>query len=56
MTQTSCPRAKSDMTPCYIKNGDIAIALKSDHQTQICVGCEHLITSLYKDRLQSEEE
>ena len=30
-----CPRAKSDMTPCVIKDGELARA-----DTRHCVGCD----------------
>lgn len=40
-----CPRAKSTMTPCYVKDGDLAVALAitgwgADRGRKICVGCE----------------
>lgn len=35
---TECPRRKSDMTPCYLKDGDMAEGLRGD--TPICVGCD----------------
>lgn len=34
-----CPRARSEMTPCVIKDGAIAYAISSS-DTPICVGCE----------------
>jgi hypothetical protein len=34
-----CPYAKSDMTPCVRRDGDVCWAFASDGQP-ICVGCE----------------
>lgn len=34
-----CPYAKSDMTPCVIKDGAICFAMNS-RGNPICVGCE----------------
>jgi len=36
---TYCPRAKSDMTPCVVRDGTIAYAMSS-MDAPICVGCE----------------
>lgn len=38
-----CPFAKADMTPCYIRDGEIVI-VKNSRGTQTCVGCGKLIT------------
>ncbi len=35
---TTCPRQRSDMTPCYLKDGDLAEGLRGD--TPVCVGCD----------------
>jgi hypothetical protein len=44
-----CPHAKSDMTPCYIKDGDVALCYMTpsmDWKNETrgppthCVGCE----------------
>jgi len=35
-----CRYAKSDMTPCVIRDGSVAFAM-DDHDQPICVGCEH---------------
>jgi hypothetical protein len=35
-----CPRAKSDMTPCAIKDGELAIGCNSDATQFMCVGCD----------------
>lgn len=48
-----CPYAKSDMTPCYLKDGDIAIATTGDER-KICVGCEHKIEVLRDKELKSK--
>lgn len=34
-----CPNAKSSMTPCYIKDGDMCI-VEAGHLGLVCVGCE----------------
>ena len=39
MTATNCPYAKSDMTPCVIRDGSICYAANS-FDKPICVGCE----------------
>lgn len=48
-----CPRAKSDMTPCYLRDGDLAVALATKGwgagQREICVGCEYGIGLLKAD-------
>jgi hypothetical protein len=36
---TACPYAKSDMTPCVIKDGPMCWAV-GDGDRPICVGCE----------------
>jgi hypothetical protein len=35
-----CPYAKSDMTPCVLKDGPICFAIGLGDRP-ICVGCEH---------------
>jgi hypothetical protein len=51
---SKCPRAKSDMTPCYIKDGDLAIAIANAGwgagARKICVGCEYGIGLLREQR------
>jgi hypothetical protein len=39
MMQQTCPYAKSDMTPCYIKDGKVVEVFISGKPS--CVGCEH---------------
>jgi hypothetical protein len=39
MRDKTCPYAKSDMTPCVIRDGDICYAMGS-YDNPICVGCE----------------
>jgi hypothetical protein len=34
-----CPYARSDMTPCVLKDGEICFAMNSADEP-ICVGCE----------------
>lgn len=43
-----CPYAKSDMTPCFIKDGEVVIAKDGEHD--ICVGCERRIDRLKKEQ------
>lgn len=40
-TETACPWAKSEMTPCVIKDGQIcfALSLNNNNDNPICVGC-----------------
>ena len=35
-----CPYARSDMTPCVRRDGDMCWAMDANDQP-ICVGCEH---------------
>lgn len=42
-----CPYAKSDMTPCFIRDGDVVIV--KDAEREICVGCERGIDRLRKE-------
>ena len=35
-----CKYAKSEMTPCVMKDGDICWAFGNDEKP-VCVGCEH---------------
>ena len=42
MPTKECPYAKSDMTPCYLKDGDLVV-VGSDER---CVGCERKIDRL----------
>jgi len=37
---TDCPYAKSDMTPCYYRDGVIVEVMIGGHKS--CVGCEHM--------------
>jgi hypothetical protein len=40
-TMTTCPRKKSDTTPCVITDGPVAYAFRSEvNPSPICVGCE----------------
>lgn len=50
MTQ-DCPRAKSAMTPCVMRDGELAMCYSDTHislQTPppLCVGCNRSVTSL----------
>lgn len=49
-----CPRAKSEMTPCYVKDGDLAVITADigprSGERRICVGCEHDIGLLREER------
>ena len=50
-----CPRAKSDTTPCYLRDGDLAVALAGGVR-QICVGCEYGIGLLREEREKFNKE
>lgn len=39
MAKQHCPYARSDMTPCVIKDGPVCYAMDSKDEP-ICVGCE----------------
>lgn len=39
-----CPRAKSDMTPCVARDGDLA-----DADDSVCVGCGSNSSNLLKE-------
>ena len=55
-----CPRAKSDMTPCYLRDGDLAVAEAKEGWgsgvRQICVGCEYGIGLLREEREKFNKE
>ncbi len=36
MSTVNCPRAKSEMTPCVVRDGNFAL---SNSPGQMCVGC-----------------
>lgn len=39
-----CPRAKTDMTPCIARDGDLA-----EDDLGMCVGCRHSAAELLKE-------
>lgn len=45
----TCQWAKSDMTPCVLKDGPVAFAMNSRDEP-ICVGCERHYTVLGLER------
>jgi hypothetical protein len=49
MPTKECPYAKSFMTPCYLKDGEVAIALTWSKK-KICVGCARGIERLSTQR------
>jgi len=54
--KTPCPRAKSDMAPCYVKDGDLAATMATigwGGERQICVGCE-VATGLLREEREAE--
>lgn len=40
-----CPRAQSCMTPCYLRDGDLAVVLATQGwgagRRKVCVGCDY---------------
>jgi hypothetical protein len=48
MGTKECPRAKSDMTPCVLKDGDMAIVGNSFGH-EICVGCGEFVTKCRRE-------
>jgi predicted Fe-S protein YdhL (DUF1289 family) len=49
MTIEQCPHAKSDMTPCVLKDGAICFAMDT-HDEPICVGCERTPAAIGVDK------
>lgn len=50
----NCPRAKSFMTPCYIRDG-VVVIVKDSYGHSICVGCEHSI-DLIKKEIENDQD
>ena len=52
MLRIDCPRAKSSMTPCYLRDGDLAVVAKTGWggEVKICVGCEFATGLLREER------
>ena len=48
MSEPTCPYAKSNMTPCVLRDGDICYAV-SPAGNPICVGCERSPASLGRE-------
>lgn len=52
-TDIKCPHAKTAMTPCYLRDGDLAVAKRENgwgaDVVDICVGCEFSIGLLQSD-------
>jgi hypothetical protein len=47
--QLTCPREKTDMTPCLARDGHLALSYRYDRS--MCIGCEHgLETLLNKEK------
>jgi len=55
-----CKHAKSDMTPCYIKDGDLVVVISDSGwgsgQRKICVGCEIGIGLLREERINNDQQ
>lgn len=45
MSRKECPRAKSFMTPCYLRDGDMVI-VEGLGGIELCVGCEVSINTI----------
>ena len=39
MSDKDCPRAKSGMTPCVLRDGEICVTESYHGRHRICVGC-----------------
>lgn len=50
-----CPRAKSDMTPCYRKDGELAVGEDSSFRS-LCVGCDWSIDDIENEQKQFKKE
>lgn len=48
MATDECPYAKSNFTPCVLKDGAVCFAMDS-HDRPICVGCERTPEALGVD-------
>lgn len=48
--ELSCPREKSFMTPCVVRDGDLAMA-----EGKVCVGCGASVIELLNDEKQLHE-
>jgi len=47
MLRGYCPRARSDMTQCYFKEGDIAVSRNTPGE-ELCIGCGWLLSAIPK--------
>jgi hypothetical protein len=48
---TNCKRAKSSMTPCYLRDGELAVGFKSRWaKARVCVGCDFLVELLREEQ------
>jgi hypothetical protein len=47
MLKGYCPRARSDMTQCYFKEGDIAVGRNTAGE-ELCIGCGWLLSAIPK--------
>ncbi len=46
----TCPRAKSDMTPCAARDGKLAVYdSEAGHMRGHCVGCGRNVAELFKE-------
>jgi hypothetical protein len=41
--EIECPWAKSQTTPCYLRDGDVAV-VENSYGRNMCVGCEKFIS------------
>jgi hypothetical protein len=48
--QIWCPREKSEMTPCVVRDGALAVA-ELNGVPAICVGCENNVAALLQQEL-----
>lgn len=46
LPENDCPRAKSFMTPCFLRDGDLAL----DDNNEYCIGCEKSKNKLLEER------
>jgi hypothetical protein len=52
MLRIDCPRAKSSTTPCYLRDGELAVGEKilGGREVKICIGCEFVAGLLREER------
>jgi hypothetical protein len=50
-----CPWARSDMTPCVMREGEVCYAPSRDHSERSCVGCGAPPEAVARERARQAE-